>query len=161
MRASIGNAVMDSAAPRNSIASKRVACVENSPGSLTRNMARPAPRMNGATMPAAETASRASRPAPKRFNIEFHSHQEHVESHPQLRAHIQDLERLFGKQQLLHVRKKETQQRGPQEHPRNHLADHLRLPKPPRQRAHHAARRQNDRTSAGKKGLIIGCHSYV
>ena len=54
MRASMGNAVMDIAAPRNSIASNLVARSEKRPGVLKTASARAAPRTIGTTMPAAE-----------------------------------------------------------------------------------------------------------
>ena len=57
IRANIGNAVIDIAAPRNSIASNSVAFSENNPGILTKPIANNAPRMNGAAIPAKETAA--------------------------------------------------------------------------------------------------------
>ncbi len=57
IRANMGNAVIDIAAPRNSIASNNVAFSENNPGIFTKPIASNAPSTNGAAIPAKETAA--------------------------------------------------------------------------------------------------------
>jgi hypothetical protein len=57
IRASIGNAVMARAAPRNSAACHAVVRSEKRPGIRTSQRARAAPSAKGATIPDSETAS--------------------------------------------------------------------------------------------------------
>ena len=52
MRANIGNAVMDVAAPKNKTASKSVALSGKSPGTLLIQNAKKPPRIKGTTIPA-------------------------------------------------------------------------------------------------------------
>ena len=55
--ASIGNAVIDIAAPRKSMASSDVAVAANRPGVRMSQSANKEPRMNGATIPEMDTAA--------------------------------------------------------------------------------------------------------
>ena len=57
MRASIGNAVIDIAAPRKSIASAVVTRSEKRPGMRVKAIARPEPSANGSSMPDSDTLS--------------------------------------------------------------------------------------------------------
>jgi hypothetical protein len=57
IRASIGNAVIATAAPMNRVASKRVAAAANRPGTRMSHGVAATATANGTTMPAIETAA--------------------------------------------------------------------------------------------------------
>ena len=76
LRANIGNAVMDVAAPKNKTASKSVALSEKSPGTLLIQNAKKPPRIKGTTIPATETEA-----ALCEINFKFGANQKHVEPH--------------------------------------------------------------------------------
>ena len=80
--ASMGNAVMDMAAPMKSTASVRVAFSENKPGSLNNHKVTRPPRMKGAIIPAIGNRYRAACPVKETLHVEFHPDKEHVQTHP-------------------------------------------------------------------------------
>jgi hypothetical protein len=61
------------------------------------------------------------------IGAEAEPHQEHVQAHAQLSAHIEDALGLRGEDDFLDLRQEQAEQRRPEDHAGNHLAHHLWL----------------------------------
>ena len=64
---------------------------------------------------------------------------------PKLRSDVQDFQRILWKQRQLRLWEKISEKRRPHQNPRDHLAHHLRLAKPGRDRPDAVADRQDDK----------------
>ena len=89
-------------------------------------------------------------------SLELDADEEHVETHPELRSHIENAERVARKDARLDLGKEETEQGRPQEHPDNHLADNLRLAYAPGQRADKAACAEDHRHLQEERDRELG-----
>ena len=98
------------------------------PGWRKSQSASPAPSTKAARHARQRKSRRALRARLKEgFGVEFHPHKEHVKAHAQLRADIEELQRLGREKPMLQGREKESEQPGrSQKNARDHF-NHLRL----------------------------------
>ncbi len=86
----------------------------------------------------------AAHAAAEKLRIELHAHQEHVEPDAELREDVERLHRFRREQELLRPGREEPEQGRPDEHPRDHFADDLRLAAATRHPADRPAGRKDE-----------------
>jgi hypothetical protein len=139
IRASIGKAVIDIAAPRYRNAWVAVTVSRNIvPPPWTARAMRP-PSTKGTTMPAAETDMATGRSLPEEIRAELDPHEEHVEGDPELGDGEDDGHRGFREQGRVPAGRDCTEERRTQCHAR-------RPSRPPPSAARPAARAHRDTT---------------
>jgi hypothetical protein len=87
---------------------------------------------------------RAPHAAGKQVPLEFNAHEKHVETHAELRADVENLQRVRWEELFLQSGEEEAEKGRPEEHARDHLADDLRLSDAPGECADNTADGQND-----------------
>ena len=156
MRASIGKAVIDIAAPMVSTACVAVTPSFRNPPARSMTIARPPPSANGATTPGHRHPRRAPRMSDEHAGSEFQADREHVQRKTDLTAHIQWSKRVGREEGLLNAGGDPAEERRTDQKTCQHFRDNLRLSEVSRGQADCATHQQDACDLKKEKGHQCG-----